>query len=254
MKERLQQERLAVLIDADNSQPNIIQALLEEIAKYGTATVKRIYGDWTNPHLKGWKDHLLEHAIQPFQQFGYTRGKNATDSALIIDAMDLLYSVSLDGFCLVSSDSDFTRLAARIRESGLKVYGFGEKKTPRAFVAACDKFVYTEILREDGEQESAAQDKGKKKSRSITSDKSLMRHIKSAVNDSADDSGWAFLGEVGNNLVNKMPEFDSRNYGYQKLGEMMRDIPFLKIDERNVKNSPGKLLYVRVENKGGRKN
>src|SRR6056297_2171465 len=140
--------KLAVLIDADNAQPSIIEGLLAEIAKYGTANVKRIYGDWTSPHLKSWKDALLQHSIQPIQQFGYTRGKNATDSAMIIDAMDLLYTEKFDGFCIISSDSDFTKLAARIRESGLVVYGFGERKTPEPFVAACDKFIYTEVLRQ----------------------------------------------------------------------------------------------------------
>ena len=149
MQQENSQKKLAVLIDADNTPPAIIDALLAEIAKYGIASVRRIYGDWTTPNLRGWKDVLLEQAIQPIQQFRYTVGKNATDSALIIDAMDLLYTEKLDGFCIVSSDSDFTRLASRIREAGLIVYGFGEKKTPKAFVGACDKFVYTEILRED---------------------------------------------------------------------------------------------------------
>jgi len=147
--------KLAILIDADNAQPAITENLLAEIAKYGTASVKRIYGDWTLPQLRGWKDILLQHSIQPIQQFGYTKGKNATDSALIIDAMDLLYTGRFDGFCLVSSDSDFTKLAARIRESGLTVYGFGEKKTPDPFVAACDKFIYTEVLRDDPDEKSS---------------------------------------------------------------------------------------------------
>ena len=184
-------EKLAVLIDADNAQPSILDGLLSEIAKYGTANVKRIYGDWTLPRLKGWKEHLLQYSIQPIQQFGYTSGKNSTDSSLIIDAMDLLYSGKFDGFCIVSSDSDFTRLASRIREAGLIVYGFGERKTPKAFVSACDKFIFTEVLR--------SKDNGNEKiSRKTTSelkqDTKLVNLLRNAVEASSDDSGWACLG------------------------------------------------------------
>ena len=190
MQQQNGQKKLAVLIDADNTQPSIIDALLAEIAKYGIASVRRIYGDWTTPNLRGWKDVLLEQAIQPIQQFRYTVGKNATDSALIIDAMDLLYTEKLDGFCIVSSDSDFTRLASRIREAGLIVYGFGEKKTPKAFVGACDKFVFTEILRED----EPSSPRGKKTTTDLNHDTTLINLLRNAVEYSAGDDGWAYLG------------------------------------------------------------
>jgi uncharacterized LabA/DUF88 family protein len=205
-------EKLAVLIDADNAQPSILDGLLSEIAKYGTANVKRIYGDWTLPHLKGWKEHLLQYSIQPIQQFGYTSGKKSTDSSLIIDAMDLLYTGKFDGFCIVSSDSDFTRLASRIREAGLIVYGFGERKTPKAFVSACDKFIFTEVLR--------SKDNGNEKiSRKTTSelkqDTKLVNLLRNAVEASSDDSGWACLAAVGSNIAKQASEFDPRNYGYK---------------------------------------
>ncbi|MFW6214076.1 MAG: NYN domain-containing protein [Spirochaetota bacterium] len=238
------QKRLAVLIDADNTQPIIIDSLLEEIANYGVATVKRIYGDWTGSHLKGWKDQLLEHAIQPIQQFAYTRGKNATDSAMIIDAMDLLYTNTLDGFCIVSSDSDFTRLSARLREDGLMVYGFGEQKTPKAFVGACDRFIYTEILRQQDDQDEAVQP-SKKPMRELKQDSRLVSLLRNATEDSADETGWANLGTVGQNVANKLPEFDPRNYGYKKLGELVRTVNLFDIDERSSDNSPAKQIYIR---------
>ncbi|MFW5737456.1 MAG: NYN domain-containing protein, partial [Spirochaetota bacterium] len=237
------QKRLAVLIDADNTRPDIIESLLEEIANYGVATVKRIYGDWTSTHLKGWKEVLLEHAIQPIQQFAYTRGKNATDSAMIIDAMDLLYTETMDGFCVVSSDSDFTRLSARIREAGLIVYGFGEQKTPKAFVGACDRFIFTEILRQEDEKED-----GKKKTmsaRELKSDSRLVNLLRNATEDSADETGWANLGTVGQNIANKAPEFDPRNYGFKKLGELVTAIDLFIIDERSTPGSAGKQIYIR---------
>ncbi len=208
------QMRLAVLIDADNSQHSIIEGLLDEIANYGIASVKRIYGDWTDTKLKGWKASLLEHGIHPMQQFAYTTGKNATDSAMIIDAMDLLYTKSFDGFCIVSSDSDFTRLASRIRESGLMVYGFGERKTPKAFMSACDKFIYTENLRIEKAVEAPVPKKTPK-------DTKLIALLRRAVEDTADDAGWSYLGHIGQNLVNKSPDFDPRTYGYRKLGELI---------------------------------
>ncbi len=195
------QKKLAVLIDAENAQPSIIEALLAEIAKYGIATLKRIYGDWTTPDLKGWKEILLEYAIQPYQQFRYTVGKNASDSAMIIDAMDLLYTEKLDGFCIVSSDSDFTRLASRIREAGLIVYGFGELKTPKAFVGACDKFIFTEILRKDEPAVSSQ----KKSTKELKGDTRLVNLLRNAVEDSADEDGWAYLGNVGQNIANQAP-------------------------------------------------
>lgn len=209
----MNQRHLAVLIDADNSRPAIIEGLLSEIAQYGVAGVKRIYGDWTSTQLRGWKAHLLEHGIQPIQQFSYTTGKNATDSAMIIDAMDLLYTGNFDGFCIVSSDSDFTRLASRIRESGVSVYGFGERKTPKPFVTACDKFIYTENL---------CDDKTEKVQTDVTKDKKLLALLGDAVDDAADDSGWANPGMVGQLVANKVPDFDPRSYGFKKLGELIR--------------------------------
>ena len=239
-------EKLAVLIDADNAQPSILDGLLSEIAKYGTANVKRIYGDWTLPHLKGWKEHLLQYSIQPIQQFGYTSDKNSTDSSLIIDAMDLLYTGKFDGFCIVSSDSDFTRLASRIREAGLIVYGFGERKTPQAFVSACDKFIFTEVLR--------SKDNGNEKiSRKTTSelkqDTKLVNLLRNAVEASSDESGWACLAAVGSNIANQVSEFDPRNYGYKKLGELMSATNIFQIEERTVGNGPSKALYLKDKRK-----
>jgi uncharacterized LabA/DUF88 family protein len=235
------QKRLAVLIDADNSQHSIIEGLLDEIANYGIASVKRIYGDWTDTKLKGWKSSLLEHGIHPMQQFAYTTGKNATDSAMIIDAMDLLYTKSFDGFCIVSSDSDFTRLASRIRESGLMVYGFGERKTPKAFMSACDKFIYTENLRMEKASETPAQKKTAKDAKLIT----LLRR---AVEDTADDAGWSYLGLIGQNLVNKSPDFDPRTYGYRKLGELIEKSEAFEFKEFDpLDNSDS--VYIRPKRK-----
>jgi uncharacterized LabA/DUF88 family protein len=241
------QAKLAVLIDADNTQPVIIEGLLDEVAKYGVASVKRIYGDWTSTNLRSWKDRLLEYAIQPIQQFSYTSGKNATDSAMIIDAMDLLYSEKLDGFCIVSSDSDFTRLAARLRESGRTVYGFGEKKTPRAFVSVCDKFIYTEILRGDY-QEEADDDEQKpvaKRRKEFKLDRKLQKLLRDAVEDLADESGWAYLGGIGQKINNRSSEFDPRNYGFKKLGDLFRAIPQFETEERPQENGTGRQIYIR---------
>ena len=234
--------KLAVLIDGDNAQPDIIEGLLAEISKYGTANVKRIYGDWTGPSLKGWKDVLLDHSIQPIQQFAYTRGKNATDSALIIDAMDLLYTGRFDGFCLVSSDSDFTKLASRIREAGLLVYGFGEKKTPVPFVAACDKFIYTEVLRPKDEAE---QQRAKMSAKELKQDTRLVSMLHSAVEASSDESGWAHLAPVGSHIAKQSPEFDPRNYGYAKLGELVKATTLFETEERQLGNTKSKALFVR---------
>lgn len=208
---------LAVLIDADNAQASIIEGLLSEVAKYGVASVKRIYGDWTMPNLGQWKTVLLDHSIQPIQQFRYTTGKNATDSAMIIDAMDLLYTGTFDGFCIVSSDSDFTRLASRIRESGKRVYGFGEKKTPQPFVAACDRFVYTEIfsLKPDAQESSL-----KVPTNKLRQDTKLINLFRSAIEAASNEEGWANLGGVGSNIIKNAPDFDPRNYGYTKLGDL----------------------------------
>jgi len=234
--------KLAVLIDADNAQPSVIENLLAEIAKYGVANVKRIYGDWTSPQLKGWKEVLLNFSIQPIQQFGYTKGKNATDSALIIDAMDLLYSEEFDGFCLVSSDSDFTKLAARIRESGLSVYGFGEKKTPEPFVAACDKFIFTEVLRDDEEETGSSK---KMSTLELKQDTKLVSLFRSAIKASSDDSGWAHLAPVGSHIAKQSPEFDPRNYGYSKLGELIKAMKLFEVEERPVGQGQSKSIFVK---------
>ena len=238
--------KLAVLIDADNAQPNIIDSLLVEIANYGVSSAKRIYGDWTAPGLKGWKEVLLHHSIQPIQQFAYTKGKNATDSAMIIDAMDLLYTGNFDGFCIVSSDSDFTKLASRIRESGLLVYGFGEKKTPSAFVSACDRFIYTEVLRAKADDSEAI---AKKPSTELKQDTKLVSLLRNAVEASSDDSGWAQLAPVGSNIAKQSPEFDPRNYGYEKLGELVSATKLFKVEERQLPNTNSKVLYVRDNRK-----
>ena len=218
MQKNDQQARLAVLIDADNAPADIIDRLLEEVAKYGIASVKRIYGDWSHG-LSKWKAALLPHAIIPVQQFAYTKGKNATDMALVIDAMDLLYSGNFDGFCIVSSDSDFTRLASRLRESGLTVYGFGEKKTPEAFRKACDKFIYTEIFRPEKQRQEKEKNNGKNNPAAAPDALSL---LKRAVRENADDLGWANLGPIGSYISKINPDFDSRLYGYGKLSDLIK--------------------------------
>jgi len=239
--------KFAVLIDADNIPYANIKGMMEEIAKYGIPTFKRIYGDWTQPTLKGWKTVLLENAITPVQQYSYTTGKNSTDSAMIIDAMDILYSGKVDGFCLVSSDSDFTRLATRLRETGMYVIGMGEKKTPKPFIAACDKFVYLEIISsEDEPTENVSTQKSKKTKKSIYQpDKKLIHFISSSINDVADENGWAFLGEVGTLLLKKQPNFDPRNYGFQKLTPLIASLKKFEIDERESDNPNIKLIYIR---------
>lgn len=249
MKNDQSQLKLAVLVDADNTQAMIIEGLLAEIAKYGVASVKRIYGDWTNTNLRSWKDKLLEYAIQPVQQFSYTSGKNSTDSAMIIDAMDLLYTENLDGFCIVSSDSDFTRLAARLREDGKLVLGFGQRKTPKPFVAACDKFIYTEILREneDEKEVKSEKDTSAKTQGDIKSDRRMRALLQSAVEDAADEFGWAYLGAVGTYIANRQPEFDPRNYGYRKLGDLIKASGMFEIDERASPTDSGKQVYLKLK-------
>lgn len=242
--------KLAVLIDGDNIPSVYVKEMMEEIAKYGIPTIKRIYGDWTNPKLSKWKKILLENAIVPIQQYGYTKGKNATDSALIIDAMDILYSEKVGGFCIVSSDSDFTRLATRLREAGMKVFGLGEKKTPSPFIVACDKFIYIEILKgqsDEGESEST-EDKKSKRSDVDKITPNVIRLISSTISDLADEDGWAFLGEVGNLLQKKQPNFDSRNYGFQKLTPLIKSIQNFEIEHRESPNSRIKLVYVKNKN------
>jgi uncharacterized LabA/DUF88 family protein len=232
--------RLAVLIDADNSTASVTPELLEEIAKYGTPTVKRAYGDWTTTNLASWKDELHRHAIQPIQQFAYTRGKNSTDSALIIDAMDLLYDGNLEGFVIVSSDSDFTRLATRLRESGMTVYGIGRRTTPEAFVAACDRFIYLDLLsqqQEPDDGESAPPD--------------LREALTTAIRGTSKDDGWSNLSEVGSYLSKRHAAFDARDYGHGKLGELVRAQSYVE-----VKDAPGPTglnhLWVRLKPRAAR--
>jgi uncharacterized LabA/DUF88 family protein len=238
---------LAVLIDADNAQPKIIPGLLAAIAKLGNASVKRIYGDWTKPNLGHWKDILLEHAIQPIQQFAYTSGKNATDSAMIIDAMDLLYTGPFQGFCVVSSDSDFTRLAARIRESGKRVYGFGERKTPRPFVVACDKFVCTEDL--EAQDEAVVEVKsGQKNLEKPDKDARLIQLMRSAIKEVSDDTGWACLSGVGSNIKKVDMNFNPKSYGYKKLSDLADAMGLFEIDKMDkrvfIRNGNAKKMVL----------
>jgi len=240
--------KLAVLIDADNVPYSNVKNMMEEIAKYGTPTFKRIYGDWTKPTTSGWKSVLLQNAITPVQQYSYTTGKNATDSAMIIDAMDILYTGRVDGFCIVSSDSDFTRLATRLREAGMKVIGIGEKKTPDPFITACDKFIYIEIL---GSEDNSTRDTKTRKTRKEflqKLDKRVINFVKSTINDVADESGWAFLGEVGTLILKKQPNFDPRNYGFKKLVQLMKSIEDVEVDERQSDSKGTRHVYVRVSN------
>jgi len=239
--------KLAVLIDGDNIPSAYVKEMMEEIAKYGNPTIKRIYGDWTKPRLAKWKNILLENAITPIQQYGYTTGKNATDSAMIIDAMDILYSEKVNGFCLVSSDSDFTRLATRLREAGMQVFGIGEKKTPESFIVACDKFIYIEILKyqTEGIESELTESKSSQKDNIDKITPKVIRLISSTISDLADDDGWAFLGDVGNLLQKKQPNFDSRNYGFQKLTPLINSINKFEIEQRESTKGRFKLIYVR---------
>ena len=255
--------RLAVLIDADNVPYSNVKGMLAEIAKYGTPTFKRIYGDWTKPTVAGWKSVLLENAITPIQQYSYTTGKNSSDSALIIDAMDILYTGRVDGFCIVSSDSDFTRLATRLREAGMKVFGIGEKKTPTPFITACDKFIYLEILKPTeviGKLTVAKKTKSKSRSQE-TKDQTpaapvntieianigLAKVISDSINDLADENGWVFLGDLGNLILKKKPDFDPRNYGFKKLVPLIKSFDQFEIDERDSGKKNITLVFVRTK-------
>jgi uncharacterized LabA/DUF88 family protein len=289
--EQIKDLRLAVLIDADNIPSGIVKEMMEEIAKYGTPTFKRIYADWTRPTLAGWKKVLLENAITPIQQYSYSTGKNSSDSAMIIDAMDILYSGRVDGFCIVSSDSDFTRLAIRLREAGMKVIGFGERKTLSALISACDKFIYLEILRRQPEQTllptpsaKTAKPKAAKKKATTpqvapaekpepeqtppevlpientttetapsenttikTIDSEVVNLIAGSINDVADEGGWAFLGDLGNLLIKKQPDFDPRNYGFKKLVPLIKSLNQFEIDERETGKGNIKHVFVRIK-------
>ncbi|MFA5047381.1 MAG: NYN domain-containing protein [Paludibacter sp.] len=245
--------KLAVLIDADNVPYANVKEMFEEIAKYGTPTFKRIYADWTMPTVSGWKNVLLENAITPVQQYSYSRGKNSTDSALIIDAMDILYTGKVDGFCIVSSDSDFTRLATRLREAGMKVIGIGEKKTLTPFISACDKFIYIEILKQqEAESQDISENKKVSRSKKTTNneplsriDPKLIKLFDNSINDLADENGWTFLGELGNLLLKKRPDFDPRNYGFTKLLPLIKSMNKFEIDERETGKSNIKLIYIK---------
>ena len=236
---------LAVLIDGDNIPSAHVKEMMEEIAKYGNPTIKRIYGDWTKPNLSKWKKLLLENAITPIQQYGYTVGKNATDSAMIIDAMDILYSEKVSGFCLVSSDSDFTRLATRLREAGMQVIGIGEKKTPNPFIVACDKFIYIEIIRNNPEKKESSTEKEKAKVGIDKINRKDIKLIASSISDLSDEDGWAFLGDVGSLLLKKRPSFDSRNYGFEKLTPLIKSIGQFELERRESPKSRHKLIYVK---------
>ncbi len=264
--------RFAVLIDADNIPYNVVKEIFEEIAKYGTPTFKRIYADWTKPTVSGWKTVLLENAITPVQQYSYTTGKNSTDSAMIIDAMDILYSGKVDGFCIISSDSDFTRLATRLREAGMKVIGIGAKKTPVALISACEKFIYLEILRPSrtrpqtitpatnalpgtaakplprgrGRTPKPKVEKTEAPTDSINKiDREIVDLIEDSVNDLADESGWAFLGDLGNLIMKKKPDFDARNYGFSKMLPLFKSLPGFQVDVRETGRNNVKHVYIR---------
>lgn len=261
-------DTLALLIDGDNASPKIISGLLAEIANYGTASVKRIYGDWTKPNLNGWKECLLEHSIQPVQQFAYTSGKNATDGAMIIDAMDLLYTGRFSGFCIVSSDSDFARLAARIREQGITVYGFGERKTPRPFITACDKFVYVDVLGAAAEAQPSQPAKSVQKPRPVATDadtngeeknlvsqgvaasgkldRAALEILRKAVEASAEEDGWANLARVGSLLSKQSADFDARNYGFARLSDLAEASGILDVERSGEQNM---IVTVRLKSR-----
>ena len=244
--------KLAVLIDADNVPYANVKEMFEEIAKYGTPTFKRIYADWTKPTVSGWKNVLLENAITPIQQYSYSSGKNSSDSALIIDAMDILYSEKVDGFCIVSSDSDFTRLATRLREAGMKVIGIGEKKTLNPFITACDKFIYIEILKPQIERPAPHENKKISANTTLSAikplskiDLEIIKLVTDSIADLADDDGWAFLGELGNLMLKKKPDFDPRNYGFSKMLSLIKNMNKFEIDERNSGKNNVKHIYIR---------
>ncbi len=251
--ETIKELRLAVLIDADNIPSSNIKGMMEEIAKYGTPTFKRIYGDWTKPTLTGWKSVLLENAITPVQQYSYTVGKNSSDSALIIDAMDILYTGRVDGFCIVSSDSDFTRLATRLREAGMQVFGIGEKKTPAPFIASCNKFIYLEILKNAvkpmvNQAKTNVKAPIKKNLSTVSAiDRELVKLISDSVNDLAEEDGWVYLGVLGNLILKKQPDFDPRNYGYKKLIDLIKKIKEIDIDARGTGKNNISHFYVRTK-------
>lgn len=247
--------RLAVLIDADNVPFSNVKEMFEEIAKYGTPTFKRIYADWTKPTVSGWKNVLLENAITPIQQYSYSTGKNSSDSAMIIDAMDILYTGKVDGFCIVSSDSDFTRLATRLREAGMKVIGIGEKKTLRPFITACDKFIYIEILKVNRPVTHNIKSHSNHTKKPVVAhpapinkiDEELTKILMDSISDLADENGWAFLGDLGSLILKKKPDFDSRNYGFEKMLPLIKSLNKFEIDERESGKKNIRHVYIKAK-------
>jgi Fe-S-cluster formation regulator IscX/YfhJ/predicted nuclease of predicted toxin-antitoxin system len=243
-------KRIAVLIDADNVSDKYIKHIIDEISNHGIPTYKRIYGDWTKPQLGPWKNVLLNYSISPIQQYSYTTGKNASDAALIIDAMDILYSGNVDGFCIVSSDSDFTKLAARLREAGMLVIGMGEKKTPKPFIAACERFKYLEVLASMAQKVEVEDDKTKTSSvdskNGMTSKEQLIETVKTIISEVSDEDGWAYLGEIGSILNKRYPDFDTRNYGFTKLTPFVSSLTKFEIRSVKTSNPSITLKYVRV--------
>ena len=237
--------RYAVLIDADNISDKYVKIILDELSNYGVATYKRSYGDWTKPSVGSWKTVLLEHSITPIQQYSYTTGKNATDSAMIIDAMDILYSGNVEGFCLVTSDSDFTRLASRLRESGMDVIGMGETKTPKPFISACNMFKYLDLLAKDVNAEEKEEKEERDRDKKSSDLKTIRKAIKLMVEENSDEDEWFFIGDLGNLLLKRYPDFDVRNFGYKKFTPFIKSLGIFEIKEERVPGKNNKLIYIR---------
>ena len=246
----MEDKKFALLIDADNTSSKYIKTIVDEITNLGITTYRRIYGDWTSPNLQNWKETLLEYSITPMQQYGYTTGKNSTDSAMIIDAMDILYAGNVDGFCLVSSDSDFTKLAMRLREAGKTVIGMGKKQTPRPFVTACNQFKYLDLLSKEGKEEKAAVKQTTKKAKDMgrnSDDKKLVASICKIIEENSNDDGWMYAARVGKLLSKKYPDFDSRNYGYKKFALLLEGLGFETRKEPGIEDKNACEVYVKIK-------
>ncbi len=246
----MEDKKFALLIDADNTSSTYIKTIVDEITNLGITTYRRIYGDWTSPNLQNWKETLLEYSITPMQQYGYTTGKNSTDSAMIIDAMDILYAGNVDGFCLVSSDSDFTKLAMRLREAGKTVIGMGKKQTPRPFVTACNQFKYLDLLSKEGKEEKAAVKQTTKKAKDTgrnSDDKKLVASICKIIEENSNDDGWMYAARVGKLLSKKYPDFDSRNYGYKKFALLLEGLGFETRKEPGIEDKNACEVYVKIK-------
>jgi uncharacterized LabA/DUF88 family protein len=246
----MEDKKFALLIDADNTSSKYIKTIVDEITNLGITTYRRIYGDWTSPNLQNWKETLLEYSITPMQQYGYTTGKNSTDSAMIIDAMDILYAGNVDGFCLVSSDSDFTKLAMRLRDAGKTVIGMGKKQTPRPFVTACNQFKYLDLLSKDGKEEKAAVKQTTKKAKDTgrnSDDKKLVASICKIIEENSNDDGWMYAARVGKLLSKKYPDFDSRNYGYKKFALLLEGLGFETRKEPGIEDKNACEVYVKIK-------